>query len=54
MEAMGETALAVVVLPTGSGNAFRRRYVRQPTEHQKVQRQRLDLRLPTALERAAM
>jgi hypothetical protein len=43
-----------VVLPTKSGTAIRKRCISQPTEHQQILLQRLDLQLPTALERAAM
>jgi len=53
-EALSEIALVDVVLPTRSGTAIRKRCISQPTEHQQILLQRLDLRLPTVLERAAM
>jgi hypothetical protein len=53
-EALSEIALVDVVLPTRSGPAIRKRCISQPTEHQQILLQRLGLRLPTALERAAM
>ncbi len=53
-EALSEIVLVDVVLPTKCGTAIRRRCVSQPTEHQQILLQRLGLKLPTALERAAM
>lgn len=53
-EALSESAMVDVVLPARSGTAIRKRCVSQPTEHQQILLQRLGLRLPTALERAAM
>ena len=53
-EALSEIALVDVVLPTRSGTAIRKRCISQPTEHQQILLQRLGLKLPTALERAAM
>ena len=53
-EALSEIALVDVVLPTRSGTTIRKRCISQPTEHQQILLQRLGLKLPTALERAAM
>jgi hypothetical protein len=53
-EALSEITLVDVVLPTRSGTAIRKRCVSQPTEHQQILLQRLGLKLPTALQRAAM
>jgi hypothetical protein len=53
-EALSEIALLDVVLPTRSGQVIRKRCISQPTEHQQIVLQRLGLKLPTALERAAM
>jgi transposase len=53
-EALSEIAMVDVVLPTRSGPAIRKRCLGQPSEHQQILLQRLGLRLPTALERAAM
>jgi hypothetical protein len=53
-EALSEIALVDVVLPTRSGTAIRKRCISQPTEHQQILLQRLGLKLPTPLERAAM
>jgi hypothetical protein len=53
-EALSEIALVDVVLPTRSGTVIRKRCISQPTEHQQILLQRLGLKLPTALERAAM
>jgi transposase len=53
-EALSEIALVDVVLPTKSATAIRKRCISQPTEHQHILLQRLGLRLPVALERAAM
>ncbi len=53
-EALSEIALVDVVLPTKSGTAIRKRCISQPTAHQQILLQRLGLRLPTALEGAAM
>jgi hypothetical protein len=43
-----------VVLPTRAGTVIRKRCVSQPSEHQQILLQRLGLKLPTALDRAAM
>ncbi len=53
-ETLSEIALLDVVLPTRSGTAIRKRGISQPTEHQQILLQRLGLRLPAALGRAAM
>ncbi|MGH9555788.1 MAG: IS1634 family transposase [Terriglobales bacterium] len=53
-EALSEIALVDVVLPTRSGMEIRKRCISQPTEHQQILLQRLHLKLPVALERAAM
>ncbi len=53
-EALSEIALVDVVLPTKSGTAIHKRCISQPTEHQQILLQRLGLRLPAMLERAAM
>jgi transposase len=53
-EALSEIALVDVVLPTRSGTAIRKRCISQPTEHQQILLQRLALKLPSALETAAM
>jgi transposase len=53
-EALSEIALVDVVLPTRSGQMIRKRCISQATEHQQILLQRLSLRLPSALERAAM
>ena len=53
-EALSEIALVDVVLPTKNGTAIRKRCISQPTEHQQILLQRLGLKLPAALERAAM
>ena len=53
-QALSEIALVDVVLPTISGTAIRKRCISQPTEHQQILLQRLGLKLPGALERAAM
>jgi transposase len=53
-EALSEIALVDVVLPTRLGTAIRKRCISQPTEHQQILLQRLGLKLPSALERAAM
>lgn len=53
-ETLSELAMVDVVLPTRSGTAIRKRCISQPTEHQQILLQRLGLRLPTTLERAAM
>lgn len=53
-EALSEIALVDVVLPTRSGTVIRKRCISQPTEHQQILLQRLGLRLPTALQTAAM
>jgi transposase len=53
-EALSEIAMVDVVLPTRSGTPIRKRCVSQPTEHQQILIQRLGLKLPAALERAAM
>ncbi len=53
-DALSEIALVDVVLPTRTGTVIRRRCVSQPTEHQRILLQRLGLKLPSALERAAM
>jgi hypothetical protein len=53
-EALSEIALVDVVLPTRAGTVIRKRCIGQPTEHQQILLQRLGLKLPSALERAAM
>ncbi len=53
-EALSEIALVDVVLPTSSGTVIRKRCISQPTEHQAILLQKLGLRLPAALEKAAM
>lgn len=53
-EALSEIAMVDVVMPTRSGQVIRKRCISQPTEHQQILLQRLGLRLPSALERAAM
>jgi len=53
-QTLSEIALVDVVLPTRSGTVIRKRCISQPTEHQQILLQRLGLRLPTALETAAM
>ena len=53
-EALSEIAMVDVVLPTRSGQVIRKRCISQPTEHQQILLQRLGLKLPSALERAAM
>lgn len=53
-EALSEIALVDVVLPTRSATVIRKRCISQPTEHQQILLQRLGLKLPAALERAAM
>lgn len=53
-EALSELALVDVVLPTRSGQLIRKRCISQATEHQQILLQRLGLRLPSALEPAAM
>jgi len=53
-EALSEIALVDVVLPTRAGAVIRKRCISQPTEHQLILLQRLGLRLPAALEKAAM
>lgn len=53
-EALSEIALVDVVLPTKAGPEIRKRCISQPTEHQQILLQRLGLKLPTALETAAM
>jgi hypothetical protein len=49
-----EIAPVDVVLPTRSGHLIRKQCISRPTEHQQILLQRLGLKLPTALERAAM
>lgn len=53
-DALSEIVLVDVVLPTKAGTVIRKRCISQPTEHQRILLQRLGLRLPTALETAAM
>jgi transposase len=53
-EALSEIALVDVVLPTRTATVIRKRCISQPTEHQKILLQRLGLKLPATLERAAM
>ncbi len=53
-EALSEIALVDVMLPTRGGTVIRKRCISQPTEHQLILLQRLSLRLPAALEKAAM
>ena len=53
-EALSEIALVDVVLPTRTGTVIRKRCISQPTEHQQILLQRLGLKLPASLERAAM
>ena len=53
-EAPSEIALLNAVLPTRSGSVVRKRCISQPTEQQLILLQRLGLKLPTALEPAAM
>jgi hypothetical protein len=53
-QALSETTLVDVALPTRSGMVIRKRCISQPTEHQEILLQRLGLRLATALESAAM
>ncbi|MCL6546499.1 MAG: IS1634 family transposase [Bryobacteraceae bacterium] len=53
-QTLSEIALVDVVLPTRSGTVIRKRCISQPTEHQRILLQRLGLKLPTALETAAM
>ncbi|MCC6861462.1 MAG: hypothetical protein IT158_23035 [Bryobacterales bacterium] len=53
-EALSGIALVDVVLPTRSAPVIRKRCISQPTEHQLILLQRLGLRLPAALEKAAM
>jgi transposase len=53
-EALSEIALVDVVLPTREGTLIRKRCISQPTEHQQILLQRLGLKLPTTLERAAL
>jgi len=53
-EALSEIALIDVALPARSGPLIRKRCISQATEHQQILLQRLGLRLPSALERAAM
>jgi transposase len=49
-----KNSLVDVALPTRSGTAIRKRCISQPTEHRQILLQRLGLKLPTALESAAM
>jgi hypothetical protein len=51
---LSEIAMVDVVLPTKSGQMIRKRCISQATEHQQILLQRLGLKLPSALERAAM
>ncbi len=53
-EALSEIAMVDVVLPTRSGQVIRKRCISRATEHQQILLQRLGLKLPSALERAAM
>ena len=53
-EALSEISLVDVVLPTKAGPEIRKRCISQPTEHQQILLQRLGLKLPALLERAAM
>lgn len=53
-EELSEITLVDVVLPTRNGVEIRKRCISQPTEHQRILLQRLDMRLPTALERTQM
>ena len=53
-EAFSEIALVDVVLPTRAGTVIRKRCISQPTEHQLILLQRLNLHLPSSLEFAAM
>ena len=53
-EALSEIALVDVVLPTRDGTLIRKRCISQPTQHQQILLQRLGLKLPTTLERAAL
>ena len=53
-EALSEIALVDVALPTRAGTVIRKRCVSQPTEHQQILLQRFGLKLPTALETAAV
>lgn len=54
LEALSEIALVDVALPTRSGSVIRKRCISQPTEHQLILLQRLGLKLPASLEKAAM
>jgi len=53
-EALPEIALADAALPARSGPVVRKRCISQPTQHQWILLQRLGLRLPAALGKAAM
>ena len=53
-EALSEIALVDVLLPTRSGTVLRKRCISPPTAHQQILLQRLGLKLPATLERAAM
>ena len=53
-EELSEITLVDVVLPTRDGVEIRKRCISQPTEHQRILLQRLDMRLPTPLERTEM
>jgi len=53
-EALSEIAQVDVVLPARSGTLIRKRCISQPTGHQRILPHRPGLRLPTALETAAM
>jgi transposase len=53
-DALSEIALVDVMLPTRAGTVIRKRCISQPTEHQQILLQRLGLKLPAALEPAAM
>jgi hypothetical protein len=53
-EELSEIALVDVVLPTRNGVEVRKRCISQPTEHQRILRQRLGMRLPTVLDRTQM
>jgi hypothetical protein len=45
-EALSETVLVEVVLPTRNGAILRKRCISQPTEHQQILLQRLRMNLP--------
>ncbi|MGO9095637.1 MAG: hypothetical protein ACLQGV_10480, partial [Bryobacteraceae bacterium] len=53
-EARSEIAMVGVGLPARSAQVVRKRCISQPTEHQWILHRRLGLRLPAALEKAAM